>query len=425
MTANLNSTNNHYPSQLATWVLIRGFILVCLWLALGYFVWHRELSLSLAWVLPNLLGLSLFNLLTYWRIQRELEITAAEFFTQLIIDIIALSLIFYGSGGASNPFISYFLVPICVAAASLPGRFALAISLCSLVSYSLLLFFYIPLPLLAPDHHSNYQQLNAHVLGMWFNFFISTGLITYFVVKMARDLAARDALLQRKREDELRNEQLIAVATLAAGTAHELGTPLSTIKLMLGEISAAYPQDSDLQDDLALLKSQTELCSSTLRRLVNTAEQHKDGMQEAVELRAFCLSVLDHWQLLRPDASFKLHINPTAPQQHCRFHLSISQALINLLNNAANASPVDIQIEISWNQEELIWKILDQGLGIAPELLNKLGKQRMPNSEQGLGVGMMISQASIDRFGGKLNLSNRLPVDGIQGTITQIHLPLK
>ncbi len=412
-------------AQLKSWVLIRSFILACLWLAFGYFIWHKELDLAWPWVLPYLLGLSLFNLLTYWRLKRSLPVTSTEFFTQLLIDIIALSLIFYGSGGANNPFISYFLVPICIAAASLQGYFALLISLISLFSYSLLLFFYIPLPILAPEHHSMSHKLNTHVLGMWINFFISAGLVTYFVVKMARDLANREALLKRKREDELRNEQLLAVATLAAGTAHELGTPLATIKLLLGELRSTYADDSELQQDLTLLQTQVGICSSTLRRLVTTAEYNKEGIVEESDLRSYCQSILDHWQLLRPEAKFTTAFAQYLAPQKVSFHPSIAQALINLLNNAANANPDNLHIDIRWDQQELCWQIWDRGPGVDPDLHQQLGNQRIQTTQQGLGMGLLISKASINRYGGSVGLIDRLSVDGIQGTVTQVNLPLR
>jgi two-component system sensor histidine kinase RegB len=124
------------------------------------------------------------------------------------------------------------LCPICISAATLSWSYTWVITSLCVASYTLLLFFHIALPVLSPaHHHGNHQDINLHILGMWLNFFISAALITYFVVKMAQDLRRQDDLLNQKREDDLRDEQLMAVATLAAGTAHELGTPLSTMKV--------------------------------------------------------------------------------------------------------------------------------------------------------------------------------------------------
>jgi len=418
-------TQVNYRQQLQTWVVIRSFILLCLWLAVAYLSWRSELDSVWKPIPLCLLGLSVFNLLTHARVKQLLPVTAAEFFTQLIIDILVLSLILFGSGGANNPFVSFYLVPISVAAASLPSRFALLIAGVSLVSYGLLLLVYIPLPILAPEHHSLNHQVNIHVLGMWLNFFISTLLITFFIIKMARDLADREAQLQLKREDELRNEQLLAIATLAAGTAHELGTPLATMKLLLGELRAIHTHDQSLQTDLQQLHTQVDICTTSLRNLVNTAEQNKDGVIEPVALRTYCQAVLEHWRLLRPEASFTLEWGEHLPQAQVKYHPSIAQALLNLLNNATNANPQGLRIEINATSEHLHWQIWDNGAGIDPLLHQQLGRGRTVKSDQGMGIGLMLSHASIKRYGGNVCLTNRATVNPDHtGTITRISLPL-
>lgn len=404
--------------QLAYWVMIRTLILACLLLALAVCVWNGQVELPLAQIGWLLVFMGALNLLTYVRLKKNLPVTQLEFFVQLLLDLLCLSLVFYSSGGANNPFISYFLVPICVSAATLSGSYTLIIASLSLLSYSLLLFFHIPLPLLAPNHHSD-SPWNLHVLGMWLNFFISAGLITFFVVKMARDLRTQEAQLNRRREDELRDEQLMAVAALAAGTAHELGTPLSTMKLLLGEMRRDHAPHTELQADLQLLQQQLELCATTLRNLVHTAEQGKDGQFPQQPLRQLCDAVIQRWQLLRPDAEFHLSYTEALPDLSAAFHPSIHQALINLLNNATNANPRNIRIAIDWNPQHLHWRIEDEGPGIAPELAQQLGKSFI-QSGQGLGIGFYITQATINRYGGSVSLHNRPG----GGTITQVTLPL-
>jgi len=180
-------------------------------------------------------------------------------------------------------------VPICICAATLSGTYTIAIASLSVLSYSLLLFFHIQLPVLSPHHHQADHSLNLHVIGMWLNFFISACLITYFIVKMAGDLRAQEAQLNRWREDQLRDEQVIAVATLAAGTAHELGTPLSTMKLLLSELRSEYKELKPLQADLELLQQQVSQCANTLRELVATAEKTKDGQLPSDNIRSVLL----------------------------------------------------------------------------------------------------------------------------------------
>lgn len=408
-----------HAQQLGYWVVIRTFILLCLIAAVLLCVWDGSIALPLTGIISTLVIMGIINLLTYFRLRQTLTVTQVEFFVHLLIDLICLSQVFYLSGGANNPFISYFLVPICVSAATLSGRQTLIITSLSITSYSLLLFFNQPLPILSPEHHHGHQNINFHVLGMWLNFFISACLITYFVVKMARDLRAQEEQLNRWREDELRNEQLMAVATLAAGTAHELGTPLSTMKLLLGELRQDYTDNLPLQKDLSLLQQQVEQCATTLRGLVHKAEQTKDGQFPIEPIREFCTNIIERWQIMRPEAQTDITFTTDAPDKTHSFHPSIAQSIINLLNNAADANPNNLQIHIHWDNTQLEWKIEDDGPGIPAELAQQLGKSFIV-SDTGLGIGLYLTQATLNRYGGSVSLHNRQ----VGGTITHLRLPL-
>lgn len=409
-----------HAQQLGYWIIIRTFILLCLIMAVLLCTWDESINLPLGGIIGTLTVMGAINLLTFFRLRKTLAVTQLEFFIHLLIDLICLSLVFYLSGGANNPFISYFLVPISVSAATLSGRQTLIITSFSILSYSLLLYFHIPLPILSPEHHQTNQQINFHVLGMWLNFFISACLITYFVVKMARDLRAQEEQLNRWREDELRDEQLMAVATLAAGTAHELGTPLSTMKLLLGELRGDYPHDAQLQQDLSLLQQQVEQCATTLRGLVHTAEQTKDGQFPLLSIREFCERVIERWQIIRPDAKAIINIQTNENSQEYPFHPSIAQAIINLLNNAADANPENLSITIDWNANQLEWKIEDEGPGIPENIAQQMGKAFI-TSGNGLGIGLYLTHATINRYGGSVSLHKRQPT----GTLTHLCLPLK
>lgn len=257
-----------HTQHLSYWVVIRTLVIIFLSCASLFCLSYDAIALHFQPIVITLSLLALLNLLTFMRLKQPLPVSALEFFIQLLLDVLALSIIFYFSGGASNPFISYFLVPICVAAATLSGSYTLITASLAVLSYSLLLFFNVPLPLVSPNHEHMHQALSPHILGMWLNFFISAGLITFFVVRMARDLRAQEQQLNRKREDELRDEQLMAVATLAAGTAHELGTPLSTMKLLVSELRAEHIHNKPLQTDLQLLSQQLEQCATDRKSVV-------------------------------------------------------------------------------------------------------------------------------------------------------------
>jgi two-component system sensor histidine kinase RegB len=255
---------------------------------------------------------------------------------------------------------------------------------------------------------------------MWLNFFISACLITYFIVKMARDLRAQEAQLNRWREDQLRDEQVMAVATLAAGTAHELGTPLATMKLLLNELRDEYTGLQPLQKDLQLLQKQVNQCANTLRELIATAEQTKDGQTPEEKVGDYCITLVERWKIMRPDVTARINLADNKININARFHPTIAQAIINLLNNAADASPEDIEIDINWDSYKMYWMIKDKGPGINEEITSHLGKSFISTKSKGLGIGLLLTQATINRYGGTVSLHKRVP----QGTIIQLELPI-
>lgn len=449
-------------------LMVRGLFLLFLCATLTFSYWALQLTLPYQPLLWIISAMTLINLATHLQLRLYPNTSQSIFFSQLLIDILGITLLLFFSGGADNPFVSYYLVPLCIAAATLPKRFAWPLALMALASYTSLFFWNIALPDVAPaiaiDHgamghgalgvgvvdletehleaavaslntgqHSghNMSGISAHTAGMWFNFLISATLITYFVVEMAASLRQQDRELARYREDDLRDEQLLAIATLAAGTAHELGSPLTTIKTLLGEMRADY-QDTNLpalDADLDLLQSQVLHCADTLRNLNERAAQLKDGALPAVGVHEYLEKVIDDWQLLRPEveALISFGLPPVAeptpatlPEVKSNFHPTIALAITNLLNNAADANPKDIHIHLHWSEHELLFAIKDRGPGISDEIKKQMGQAFNSHKGRGRGLGLFLTHATLNRYGGEITLNNRQS----GGTITQLQLPL-
>jgi len=345
-------------------------------------------------------------------------VTELEIFAQLLIDVAGVSLLMYFSGGASNPFIFYYLVPVCISAATLPLGYTWLITGLSLTLYTLQLSYYVPLPLLAPDAHNHGSNSNLHVIGMWCNFAISAILITYFVAKMARDLRHQESLLNAAKEDALRDEQVMAVATLAAGTAHELGTPLATMMVLIEEMQQDYAQNSKLQQDLDLLATQSLACRKTLQQLVLKAERDH-GAKNNVNLHEFLDQLVERWLVIRPDVVTTIELHPNL-QITSSLDQGIEQSILNLLNNAADANPVGVEIRAQIKKDTLYVCILDRGPGISEDIAKKIGKPFVSTKRKGLGLGLFLSNATMSRAGGTVNLYNRPS----GGTLTEMTLPL-
>jgi two-component system sensor histidine kinase RegB len=153
----------------------------------------------------------------------------AKLFLELLADVAALTALLYLSGGSTNPFVSLYLLPLIIAATALTARYAWAMAGLTIACYSALMFFYLPL---GHGHEMHSSAFNLHVLGMWANFLVSAVLIASFVATMSASIRGRDRELAIARARALRDEQVVALGTFAAGAAHELGTPLSTIAVL-------------------------------------------------------------------------------------------------------------------------------------------------------------------------------------------------
>jgi two-component system, sensor histidine kinase RegB len=340
-----------------------------------------------------------------------------------------LTVLLYMNGGATSPFASLYLVPIAIAAATLSARFTIALAAFCLLAYSLLMFYYQPLPFLSPSHemvmnsaaHSMHMatdhSMSWHVVGMWLNFVVSTLLISYFVLRMARALRARDAELAAIREKQLRDEQLIGIATLAAGTLHELGTPLATMTLLTEEFKNAAHANPALAADASLLAEQLERCKLIMQNLAHVAQQHSDELRR-VATSEYLDTVLANWSLLQPGNILKKQF--PADCGFIRIDSTVEQAIINLLNNAAEASPAGIELSVQKHPENnaVTIGIRDHGPGISLAV-EAIGKPFVSTRGPGRGLGLFLSNATIERLGGQVVLQAH--ADG--GTLTTITLP--
>lgn len=378
---------------------------------------HFELAVGA--VIGVILAMALINLGTWWRLGRYRAVNHEEYLAHLLADVAGLTLLFYFTGGASNPFITYYLVPVTIAAATLPWRYAWIIAGISMLAYSGLMLFHHPVPQFGQGHQAG-LPFNLHVLGMWLNFALSAGLVTFFIYKMAHALRSREQSLSRTREAALRNEQVLAVATQAAGTAHELGTPLSTMAVLLAEMRDEARGNPTLEKDLSLLRQQVETCKTRLQQLVESADRRRIGEPQVRDAEAWLSSLVQRWLVLRPDVSHRLEVAERRGRPWLSVDTTLEQALTNLLNNAADANPDDIVISLDWHDAEVVIDIRDHGPGVALSIADQLGETFVSTKSKGLGIGLFLTHATINRFGGGVSLYNH--PEG--GTLTEVVLPL-
>ncbi|MEH6587579.1 MAG: ATP-binding protein [Halioglobus sp.] len=414
----------HSPSlqNLRSLLLIRSMALLGQIGVLCYVLLENLTTEGLLGITTSLTALAGLTIASLWRCSQPWPVSDAEFLAQLLLDVLIWTALMYFTGGANNPFVSYYIVPLVIAAAVLPWRYTWLVTGASLGAYSLLLYFYRPFPLFTPHAAMGHDTgTNIHILGMWFNFLFSAGLITYFVVRMAAQLRLQEGRAVAQREQRLRSDQIMAVASLAAGTAHELGTPLSTMTVLVDEMLADDSLSDQARQDCLLLQQQIGQCRSTLSDLARTAELNTGNETSTTALHTFVSQAVERWAVRRPGVSYQVKTPNTGNSPYVVQDSTLSQAFENLLNNGADAGSQKLEIRYQWDSREAKIEIRDWGKGIKPELLENIGKPIIRASRSGLGIGLLLSHATVERYGGRIELRNAAD----QGAIATLFLPLK
>ncbi|WP_029151480.1 ATP-binding protein [Methylovulum miyakonense] len=395
------------------------------------------------WMVVFMIGA--LNFYTSVRLQAEEPVNETEIFIQLIMDVVAIAALLYLTGGASNPIIWVFLLPVIITAIMLPHSYAWYMVIITTSMYTVLMAFNIPLPAIEPHSpnphllHSgvNYDALqqahalsdkhyfNLHIFGMWFGFVFSAGLVAFFVVELAIALRIQERNLAEARENALRDERVVALGTLAASAAHDMGTPLGTIAIVTHELEQEYPEHRfpDLHEKTLIMKQEIERCKAALSVMSASAGELRAESGRVILFVEYIDEVIKQWRTHKASTKLNFIIDPDVDTDaKIIAERTLTHSIINILNNAAEVSPVEkgIELHANWDLQQAVIKIRDFGVGLPAEVLEFTGKQPVISKKRGLGVGLFLTYSTIQRLGGKINLYN---LDS-GGACVEITIPL-
>lgn len=384
---------------------------------LNQLVFAIEINLFWAEFWLTLLALSsIWTLFQLRSVPNQLERSVK---LQLLSDVVLLTLLFHVTGGAANPFVSILLFPLVVSASLLGGKFNWFMVIFTLSCYASLFLegMQESTSMSGHEHHhmpANDQAFSLHIIGMWFNFAISAILISFFVVRMRQAIEQQQALLNKEREQGLRDEQLLGIATQAASAAHHLGTPLSTMSVIVNDLQNETTFPEEFKPDLALIASQVANCKQVLTNLRQDAEQKVKPESVTV----FVSKLLDEFRLIRPGVFLEtLSLKDLPDGLTITADPALRMAILNILNNAADVSPEEIKFEARYENGHLIMNITDFGSGFSKTNFDTV---QTSSKQDGLGMGLFLSHATVNRYGGEIQLFQQAE----SGTRVRIDLPL-
>ncbi|MEY4718059.1 MAG: hypothetical protein RL563_677 [Pseudomonadota bacterium] len=422
--------------------ILRNLILFAIVMSVFVAVHGLGITLPMNQLWLAIFAMSILNLYTWLRLRTPEPVTEYEIFSQICMDVLALAYLLYLTGGASNPIIWVFLLPLIVTAIMLPQAYAWNMVIITSCIYTILIAYNIPLPALAPkmDHHSigmtpemslqlqlieDRRHFNLHVFGMWFGFVFSAGLVAFFVVALAKTLKERERSLSEARESALRDEKVVSLGTLAASAAHDMGTPLGTIAILAHEMVEDLPEHRfpELNQKLQIMQKQVERCKQALSVMSASAGEMRAESGKVMLVGEYIDEVLNQWRAHKPSTKLKLYLSPTIEMQaKIIAERTLTHSIINILNNAAEATNEETGIEfhVHWDLLHLQIKIRDFGPGLPPELVDFAGQHPVTSNKQGMGVGLFLTYTTIKRLGGTISFYNL----ETGGACVEIGLPL-
>jgi two-component system, sensor histidine kinase RegB len=406
-------------------LLLRAFITVAAIAAMMVVQFYSDLDIPFQFILFTVFAIALSLALGVWRLVNSQVMSHAELFAHLMIDLLLLFVVLLNTGGASNPLISYLLVLLAVTATILPWAYVNGFAALSIAFYT----FFILLDL-EVEHDSGHESMSQevtfqlHLVGMWVIFVVSAILISVFISRMASAIKVREANLAKARENEIRNEQLVAIGTLAAGTAHALGTPLSTMSVLLTELDKLQPDEIDvgeMKEDISLLKQQVIRCKQSLSDLTRYYNKSDGEVRSNITVATFAKDIQDHIINVHPAANVQFDI-ALPSDVDISSELSLKHAVINIIENSIKAASssviVDFRILAKPNQIEIV--ISDDGPGIPPQVIENFGEPFISLRKESMGIGIFLANAAIQKLNGSIELHN-LKGGGAQ---TLIKLPI-
>jgi two-component system sensor histidine kinase RegB len=341
----------------------------------------------------------------------------------LALNIVELAALLFLTGGLQNPFSFLFLAPVLISATALPIRLTIALGVLAVACASALVFFHLPLPW---DTEDPLVLPPIYLLGVWLSIVLAIGVTSLYAFQVTEEsrklsdaLAATELVLTRE-------QHLTQIDGLAAAAAHELGTPLSTIFLISRELEKAV-QDGHLAADLKTLREQAQRCRDILAKITQLSAS-------GAPFDRMPLSTLIE-ETVAPHRDFGVAIKVRLAVAATREPVGARNPAIlygvgNILENAVDFARTTVEVNAWWNADTVEINISDDGPGIAPDMLNRIGEpylsrrrgaEDVQSERAGLGLGVFIARTLLERTGAKVSFSNRTFPD--HGAVVHIAWP--
>jgi two-component system sensor histidine kinase RegB len=378
-----------------------------------------DVSLPLVPMLEVLACLIAFNVASHLRWHEHVPVTNREVFLALLVDVAGLTVLLYLSGGTTNPFAFLYLLQVILSAVLLEAWSTWTIVGLTLFCLAGLSVYAKPLAL-PFDHARGIGSL--YVQGMLICFAVNAGLLVVFVQRISGTLREKAALLADLRQRAAEEEHIVRMGLLASGAAHELGTPLATLSVILGDWKRMpeFKKNPELIEEIGEMQTQLKRCKSIVSGILLSAGSARGESAVRTTIRRFLDGLVEEWKGSRPVVELS-YLNRIGDDIPVAFDSALKQMIDNVLDNALEASPDWVGLEASVEQDTLTLVVTDTGPGFAPAMLAQFGKPyQSSKGRPGGGLGLFLVVNVARTLGGSVAARNR-PQGGAEVALT---LPL-
>ncbi|MBC3863138.1 HAMP domain-containing histidine kinase [Undibacterium jejuense] len=396
------------------WIAMLGQVST---IALATLVFDIKLPLlQISYVIALLIA---FNIASHLRWHEEVKVSNRELFFALLVDVAILTAQLYLSGGIHNPFAFLYLLQVILSAVLLEAWSTwLIVVISGVCLFGLSLFYY---PLTLPVEHID-SMPGLYQDGMIICFLVNAALLVFFLTRISGNLSSRDAQLADLRQHATEEEHIVKMGLLASGAAHELGTPLATLSVILGDWRRMpeFSKSPELLEEISEMQRQLQRCKSIVSSILLSAGEARGESSVKTTLNTFLSNLAEDFRTTRPVGTFVFenHLQQDVPVV---FDSALKQMMCNVLDNALEASPHWLSLEVSSDANSLSIVVADQGPGFLPEILEKLGQPyQSTKGRPGSGLGIFFVVNVARKLGGAVSARNR--AEG--GAVVKIVLPL-
>ena len=396
------------------WIAVIGQVIT---IGMAHFLFGIQLPIEdMAAVIAFLM---LFNLFSYWRWRARGEVANDELFLALLVDVGMLTAQLYLSGGATNPFTFVYLLQVTLAAVLLKPWSVWTMVVVTICCVGGLALFGRPLSL-PPDH--NRGLASPYIQGMLLCFALNAGLVVIFISRIGHNLRDRDARLADLRQRAAEEEHVVRIGLMASGAAHELGTPLATLAVILGDWRRmpAFRADPELLQEVGEMQAQVQRCKTILSGILLSAGEARGESSEQTTVATFLDGLAAEWRETRAATTFdyRNRLDHDLPMVS---DTALQQMVYNVLDNALEASPRQVTMEVALDDHHLRLTVSDAGPGFTAEVLAQLGKPyNSTKGRAGSGLGLFLTVNVARTLGGRVMAGNR--PEG--GAVVVVTLPL-